>query len=311
MCTHLFHSSNHSSNHSIHHSHLVDRASTPSAFCLPPYPQRPMQLFGMHQCPQMSAQVLCDAHVVKMTLETTQILYTSLRANLCAWVDKQVSVQKASTSVSVGKKRKHASNDDDYTLSPTSSMTTLSSNTNTNCDNSVDNNVDNVDDDIIIEYDLVPPYKSTHRCHPCVLWASACDAHFLWTLMHAHALVQEYSLRFNKVHTCWHHISHITTNWMQHGWSSSKCIPKSISVQEWLDSLTPTLRDHNISRVATHNSPIGCKFGVVCMEPDQYVYNYNDDADHNIDWTASYAKLYNFKRDCAFKKPMLWYSKPI
>lgn len=40
-----------------------------------------MNIFFLHECPERSAQDLCDKHVVKMVLETAQMCSTALRRN--------------------------------------------------------------------------------------------------------------------------------------------------------------------------------------------------------------------------------------
>lgn len=48
------------------------------------------------------------------------------------------------------------------------------------------------------------PYKSTHKNHPCSVWARQTKGNFLWLLKHAYALANEYTKRFDKVHKCEH-----------------------------------------------------------------------------------------------------------
>jgi hypothetical protein len=45
---------------------------------------------------------------------------------------------------------------------------------------------------------LETPYKSTHRQHPCVLWADQSYDNFLWLGELAAALNKEYRFRYNK-----------------------------------------------------------------------------------------------------------------
>lgn len=48
------------------------------------------------------------------------------------------------------------------------------------------------------------PYKSTHKNHPCSIWARQTRSNFDWLLKHGYALALEYTNRFNKVHKCLH-----------------------------------------------------------------------------------------------------------
>jgi len=45
-----------------------------------------MNVFVLHPCPRTSAQLLCDRHVVKMTLETAQILSTAAILEHPTWI---------------------------------------------------------------------------------------------------------------------------------------------------------------------------------------------------------------------------------
>ena len=46
------------------------------------------------------------------------------------------------------------------------------------------------------------PYKSTHKNHPCNVWARQSKKNFVWLLKHGYALSEEYTKRFDKVHKC-------------------------------------------------------------------------------------------------------------
>lgn len=254
-----------------------------------------MQLFVLHTCSDASARKLCDAHVVKMMVETLQILYTSLRANGCAWVDKSVSVPKSIPVQS--RKRKndtHNTNDTD-------------DNYDDKKDDTFDDQIEDASDDIIvINYVLAKPYSSTHTKNPCILWTSACDVHFEWTLAHGLAIADEYSKRYGKRSKCHYHLYHIQTFWKLYGWNSPRNIPHILTAEQWLDSLAPTLRDNNRLRIASTNAPNGCLFGVVCMDPEHRLVHSDTDDRSSIDLTGSYSKFYDYKRHVAFKRPMKW-----
>lgn len=44
------------------------------------------------------------------------------------------------------------------------------------------------------------PYKPTHIKHPCVIWAGESIENWYWLWKHAKAILNEYSLRYNKIH---------------------------------------------------------------------------------------------------------------
>lgn len=43
-------------------------------------------------------------------------------------------------------------------------------------------------------------YKSTHKNHPCAIWARECRGNYLWLFEHFQALCNEYEFRRGKVH---------------------------------------------------------------------------------------------------------------
>jgi hypothetical protein len=88
-----------------------------------------MNIFVLDQTASGSAEAQCDRHVVKMTLETAQLLSTAVN-----------------------------------------------------------------------ELGGSAPYKTTHRNHPCAVWARATLGNFNWLLCHGLALATEYTFRYGKVH---------------------------------------------------------------------------------------------------------------
>ena len=49
------------------------------------------------------------------------------------------------------------------------------------------------------------PYRTSHgafRNHPCTQWAAANQFNLAWLIKHGLALCDEYTLRYDKVHTC-------------------------------------------------------------------------------------------------------------
>ena len=49
------------------------------------------------------------------------------------------------------------------------------------------------------------PYRTAHgafRSHPCTIWAAANQYNLAWLIMHGLALCNEYTARYDKVHTC-------------------------------------------------------------------------------------------------------------
>jgi hypothetical protein len=50
-----------------------------------------------------------------------------------------------------------------------------------------------------------PPYKITHKNHPCAVWARTTRGNYLWLYSHYVAMLDEYRLRFVKYHKCGNH----------------------------------------------------------------------------------------------------------
>lgn len=46
------------------------------------------------------------------------------------------------------------------------------------------------------------PYKATHQNHPLTLWAGESLGNMEWLLAHGHALGEEYTKRYGKIHKC-------------------------------------------------------------------------------------------------------------
>lgn len=47
-----------------------------------------------------------------------------------------------------------------------------------------------------------PPYKITHKNHPCSVWARSTKSNYQWLLDHFVALCDEYTHRYKKTHKC-------------------------------------------------------------------------------------------------------------
>lgn len=45
-------------------------------------------------------------------------------------------------------------------------------------------------------------YKTTHRNHPCSVWARTSSTNYDWLRRHFKALCKEYALRYGKTHKC-------------------------------------------------------------------------------------------------------------
>lgn len=50
---------------------------------------------------------------------------------------------------------------------------------------------------------LNPPYKITHKNHPCAVWTQTTKQNYLWLFDHFAAMCHEYTKRYGKTHKCW------------------------------------------------------------------------------------------------------------
>lgn len=96
-----------------------------------------MNIFVLDKNPRIAAQMACDKHVIKMILETAQMLCT------VAW-----------------------------------------------------------------RQDIPAHYRSTHKNHPCTLWASKSQGNWDWLIKHGLALCAEYTKRYGKIHKSQRIIEH-------------------------------------------------------------------------------------------------------
>lgn len=46
------------------------------------------------------------------------------------------------------------------------------------------------------------PYRTTHVNHPCSVWVRQSKANYQWTVDHFIGLLEEYTIRYGRVHKC-------------------------------------------------------------------------------------------------------------
>lgn len=62
-------------------------------------------------------------------------------------------------------------------------------------------------------------YKATHVNHPCSVWLRLSRGNYDWLLRHFQALLEEYTYRYNKKHSCQLMLPMFT-----------RCVPKYLSL---------------------------------------------------------------------------------
>ena len=102
-----------------------------------------MNIFFLHWDPRICAVMHVDKHVIKMILETCQLLCTT-----------------------------HHVTNSNYT----------------------------------------PPYKMTHKNHPCTIWVRESQSNYKYLVRLGKALCKEYTYRYNKIHKCESYIKELGKN---------------------------------------------------------------------------------------------------
>jgi len=107
-----------------------------------------MNIFFLHWDPKTCAIMHVDKHVVKMILESTQILCSV--HHVCKQLDNS--------------------------------------------------------------YAYIPPYKLTHKNHPCSIWTRKSISNYKWLIELAKELCYEYTYRYGKIHKCQAYIYELEKN---------------------------------------------------------------------------------------------------
>lgn len=97
------------------------------------------------------------------------------------------------------------------------------------------------------------PFKLTHKNHPVSIWIRENKHHYLWALNLALDLCTEYTLRFHKIHKCFHHLFRL-----------SKMGPPPPSIHQF--------QNINKNKIATIHCPDFCSY-FYCAIPDHIFYD--------------------------------------
>lgn len=128
-----------------------------------------MNIFVVNGDPVKAAQELCDAHVVKMPTECVQLLSTAYEHQRYKLISATVRQRQG--------------------CDPTCQSRTL-----LECDAQLEALRS------YPELPFKPVSRPEHRQHPIVIWVQADPVNLHWLMAHAHALFDEYTLRFGRVH---------------------------------------------------------------------------------------------------------------
>jgi hypothetical protein len=89
------------------------------------------------------------------------------------------------------------------------------------------------------------PYKPTHPKHPSNIWIRASYDNFQWTIAHGHAIFNEYTARYGKIHKSQAVLDWCEDNVSKLGFDSFDLTPFAIAISE--DSICRTLPEFDES----------------------------------------------------------------
>lgn len=128
-----------------------------------------MNIFYLDENPVIAAEWMVDRHVVKMILESAQLLSTAHRILDGREIQLEVDILQEDGKIKTRKKK--------WWL------------------------LDDAREEVI--------YSATHINHPSAVWARTSVENYNWLVDHFFALMQEYTHRYNKQHKCYGEISYM------------------------------------------------------------------------------------------------------
>ena len=100
------------------------------------------------------------------------------------------------------------------------------------------------------EQGVEAPYYPSHRNHPTSIWIRASYDNFQWAIAHGHAIFDEYTARYGKIHKSQAVLDWCEENASKLGFDSFDLTPFAIAISE--DSICRTLPEFDES------DPITC-----------------------------------------------------
>ena len=126
-----------------------------------------MNIFYISDNPVEAAEWMVDKHVVKMILESAQLLSTAHRILDGTEVPLEVRIEQEDGTVKTRKKKWWLLHDSRESII----------------------------------------YSATHINHPSAIWARSSIENYNWLVDHFFALMQEYNYRYEKTHKCYGELS--------------------------------------------------------------------------------------------------------
>jgi len=135
-----------------------------------------MNIFVLHWKQRKAARWHVDKHVIKMLLETCQLLYTA------HWVLYYPELREYKSAVALSKAQKQLEVPEYMWSAPLCQSTGEVG------------------------------YRPCHIWHPCSSWARVCSGNYLWLSKLGLELAREFRFRFKKEHSCEKHINWLHEN---------------------------------------------------------------------------------------------------
>lgn len=135
-----------------------------------------MNIFVLHPNQRKAARWHVDSHVIKMLLETCQLLYTA------HWVLFYPQLRDCKSAIALSRTQKQMEVPEYMWSAP------------------------------LCETSKEPGYRPCHVWHPCAKWARVCSGNYLWLAKLGIELAREYTFRFGKEHSCQKHIEWLNEN---------------------------------------------------------------------------------------------------
>lgn len=143
-----------------------------------------MNIFILHWNPRKCARWHVDKHVVKMILETCQLLYTA------HWISAHPELEEHRSAIKLSRAQKALSIPESISSAP------------------------------VCETTREPGYRPCHVRHPCAVWARASTGNYKWLTKLGIELALEYRFRYERKHSCEKHLiwlhNHIPSNLPDH-----------------------------------------------------------------------------------------------
>jgi hypothetical protein len=128
-----------------------------------------MNIFYLSKNPIEAAEWMVDRHVVKMILESAQLLSTAHRILDGEEIPLEVRIEKEDGTIKTRKKKWWMLHDARESVL----------------------------------------YSATHINHPSAIWARSSIENYNWLVDHFFALMQEYTYRYDKEHKCYGELSYM------------------------------------------------------------------------------------------------------